>query len=161
MNRRDLGVLAWTTAAACAGLARAEALQEELRSGPPVGGSPLPFTSNLVTGPYRGKQHCYVCELRETDHPAVLVFARSLNEPTARLLRGLRDAIQERKKEKLFGWFVFLDEGKAEAELEARLEQFARENSALSLPISALGDPQGPPGYRIAGEAEVTLLYFR
>lgn len=32
----------------------------EIKSGPPVGQEALPFTSNFVTGPMRGKQFCYV-----------------------------------------------------------------------------------------------------
>lgn len=34
--------------------------QGALRSGPQIGARPLPFTSNMVTGPQRGKQFCYV-----------------------------------------------------------------------------------------------------
>ena len=132
-----------------------------LRSGPQPGERPLPFTSNLVTGPYRGKQHCYVCELK--DEPAVLVFARRTDEPTGRLLRGLRDAVRERRSEKLFAWMVFLGaaDTASETELERRAYEFAQANTATALPISALGEPLGPPGYRIAPEAAVTVLAFR
>jgi hypothetical protein len=65
--------------AACALLAAPVlAAPAPLRSGPQVGERPLPFTSNAVTGLYRGKQHCYVCELKDT--PAVLVFARRMDD---------------------------------------------------------------------------------
>ncbi len=158
MDRRDILGAGLIVAA---GAVLPAAGQDGLRSGPQAGQRPLPFTSNLVTGPYRGKQHCYVCELK--DEPAVLIFARRLDEPTARLLRNLRDAVQEHKSEKLFGWFVFLSaaDARSEAELEQQLEQFARDNGASRLPVSALGDPEGPPGYRIAREADVTVLLFR
>jgi hypothetical protein len=121
----------------------------------------LPFTSNLVTGPYRGQQHCYICELK--DEPAVLIFARRMDAPTARLLRAARAAVRAREKEKLFAWFVFLGEGGAatEAALEDATYQFARANEAAGLPVSVLGDPDGPPGYLIARDAVVTVLLFR
>jgi hypothetical protein len=136
-----------------------------LQSGPPPGERPLPFTSTAVTGPDRGRQHCYVCELK--DQPAVLVFARKMDSPTARLLRDLRDAVRAHAGAKLFGWVVFLGDpsgsGKAATEtaLEAAALRFARANDAASLPITVLGDAEGPPGYRIAPEAATTILFFR
>lgn len=172
-SRREVLVqgLGWVTVALGVGTASAA-----LTSGPQVGQRPLPFTSNLVTGPYRGKQHCYVCEMK--DELAVLVFARKLDDPTARLLTELRDALRENQKTragagakesqdakpaKLFGWLVFLaDESTAsETALERQAQQFAAANGASAVPISVLGDPAGPPGYQIAQDAAVTLIIFR
>jgi hypothetical protein len=135
--------------------------ESALRSGPQVGGRPLPFTSNLVTGPQRGRQYCYVCELK--DEPAVLVFARHPDEATARLLRELRDAVREHEKAKLFGWMVFLAQADtdSERELERQAYGFAKQNNATALPVSVLGDPQGPPGYLISPDAEVTVIVFQ
>jgi hypothetical protein len=130
------------------------------RSGPQVGARPLPFTSNMVTGPYRGRQYCYVCELK--DEPAVLVFARNPDESTGRLLRTVRDAVRAHEKSKLFGWMVFLAPDVAsEHALETQAYDFARKNGATGLPVSVLGDPHGPPGYLVAPEAEVTVIVFR
>jgi hypothetical protein len=81
----------------------------------------LPFTSNVVTGPYRGTQHCYICDLG--DRPAVLVFARGMDRPTSTLLREVRDAVRAHADQQLFGWFVFL--GSAGPEPESRLEDAA------------------------------------
>lgn len=132
-----------------------------LKSGPQPGERPLPFTSNMVTGPQRGKQYCYVCELK--DEPAVLVFARRRDPTTARLLQRVQQAVREHRQEKLFGWFCFLGQGGAasEQELETAAQEFARANAASSVVVSALGDPQGPPGYLIAPDAEVTVVLFR
>jgi len=142
-------------------LSSALAAAPALRSGPQVGDRPLPFTSNMVTGEHRGKQFCYVCELK--DEPSVLVFARHTDAPTARLLQDLRDLVQARKQEKLFGWMVFLGapDTASQTGLERRALEFARTHGATSVILSALGDPQGPPGYRIAPEAEVTVIGFR
>lgn len=149
-------VLLVGVAAAGSGVTAAEAL----RSGPQPGARPLPFTSNMVTGPYRGKQYCYVCELK--DEPAVLVFARNPDETTGRLLRTVRDAVRANEKFKLFGWMVFLaPDANAEHALETQAYEFARKNGATGLPVSVLGDPQGPPGYLVAPDAEVTVIVFR
>ena len=42
------------------GLSRAAEAAPSFQSGPQPGDRPLPFTSNMVTGPQRGKQHCYI-----------------------------------------------------------------------------------------------------
>ena len=144
------------------GLAASTALAAPpLRSGPQPGESPLPFTSNMVTGPHRGRQYCYVCELKE--EPAVLVFARSMDPPTARLLQQLREQVRAHRDRKLFGWFVFLgaEDTPSETALEHEAYAFAQRNGATSVPVSILGDPQGPPGYRVSPDAEVTVVLFQ
>lgn len=138
---------------------------EALRSGPQLGQRPLPFTSNAVTGPNRGKQHCYVCEMK--DETAVLAFCRSLDEPTRILLGALRDAAKTYPREKYFGWLVVLGKERgtvtaaAEAALEAEALALARRAGATSVPLSALGDIDGPPGYNVAPDAMTTVLIFR
>lgn len=132
-----------------------------VKSGPQPGERMLPFTSNMVSGPQRGKQYCYVCELK--DEPAVLVFARKMDEPTARLMRNLREQVRTHAREKLFVWFVFLGEKDTASQtaLERQAYDFTRRHGGASMPVSALGDPQGPPGYFIAPEAQTTVLMFR
>ena len=160
MRRMVVALLTVGCLAALAGTARGK--ESELKSGPQVGDPPLPFTSNLVSGQFRGQQHCYICDL--TDEPALLVFARKLDEPTAQLLRGLRDAVREHRKAKLFAWAVILGDGSggaSEYALEKQTYAFARVNEATALPVSVLGDPLGPPGYLISSDAEVTVVGFR
>lgn len=132
-----------------------------LRSGPQPGDRPLPFTSNVVTGKFRGQQHCFVCDLK--DEPAVLVFVREPNDGTARLLHNMEDQVREHRSEKLFGWVVFLGEQgtAAETSLESQAFRFARANGVSSVPVSVLGDPQGPPGYLVSRDAAATVLAFR
>jgi len=144
-----------------AGLGTAALAGGLLRSGPQPGERPLPFTSNMVSGPQRGKQFCYVCELK--DEPAVLVFARRTDDTTGRLMRSLRDAVREHREQKLFAWFVFLgpQDSAGQLALERQAYEFARGNGATALPVSALGEPLGPPGYVIAPDADVTVLLFR
>lgn len=151
----------WILGLAAVTLTGGLCVAQELKSGPQAGQRPLPFTSNMVSGPHRGKQYCYVCELK--DEPAVLVFARRMDEPTGRLMRSLADAVREHSQKKLFVWFVFLgqEDTASETALERQAYEFARKNGAASMPVSALGEPLGPPGYLIAPEAETTVVLFR
>ncbi len=155
MNRRSLLCLF----AVLPGIAIAA--PNELRSGPQLGERPLPFTSNAVTGPNRGKQYCYICELK--DEPAVLVFARDTNSASAALLRNLREAVQTYRSDKLFGWMVFLSASPTAAQtaMERQVYGFARENGATDMPMTVLGDPMGPPGYQVHPDAAATLIAFR
>lgn len=132
-----------------------------LRSGPQAGSQVLPFTSTMVTGANRGRQHCYVCEL--SDEPAVLVFARGTTDATRELMARLTAAVAREKEKRLFGWFVFLTEKDAGKELQREREifEFVKRSGCASLPVSVLGDPAGPPGFKIDPEAEVTILQFR
>lgn len=132
------------------------------KSGPQVGERPMPFTANMVTGPFRGQQHCYVCDLK--DETAVLVFARSMSPPTGRFLKRLQEAVNLPREKKLFAWCVFLGKDgpvSEETALETAAYQFARASGAAGLPVGALRDSQGPPSYLVAGEAEVTVVLFR
>jgi hypothetical protein len=132
-----------------------------LKSGPQVGEKPLPFTSNFVTGPQRGQQYCYVCQLK--DEPALLAFSRGTDGASERLLKQIRDAVRQYRDRKLFGWMVLLGPTgtAAETALERAAYSMAEHASSTEVPVAALGDPAGPPGYRIAPEAHVTLLIFR
>jgi hypothetical protein len=134
----------------------------QLKSGPDVGKYVLPFTSNIVTGPYRGKQHCFVCEAKVNQY-AVVGFARGTQGGTARLLQQFKQQYRQDTKRKLLSWFVFLGprDTVSQLSLERRVDSFARANALTQLNLSALGDPQGPPGYRIAPDAEFTVVVFR
>ena len=93
----------------------------------------------------------------------MLVFARSANGPTGVLLRSLRDAVRARGPDKLFGWLVLLGQAAhpGRESLEQESYRFAVENQATFIPVSAMGNPKGPPGYRLSPQAETTILLFR
>ena len=135
--------------------------KQAVRSGPQVGQPVLPFTSNQVTGPNRGKQYCYVCEMK--DETAVLVFVRKPDAATSRVLQALRDLTRRQPRDRFFGWMVFLgpETTAGETALEKEAYAFALSNTASSVAVSVLGDPAGSPGYDIAREAAATVIAFR
>lgn len=122
----------------------------------------LPFTSNVVTGPYRGQQHCFVCDM-EANQPAILVFSRTMDAPMIRLMDRLRAAAEKYHRAKLFPWVVFIgNRGTAsEIDLENKAEAFARMHAVNAITVTALGDPSGPPGYLISPDADVCVLTFK
>src|SRR5947209_12834162 len=75
-------------------------------SGLKVGQRPGPYSFLVATGSERGQSTCYICETG--DRPAVVVFARSLSDPLAKLVTKLDKAVGENKTAELRGWATFL-----------------------------------------------------
>lgn len=124
-------------------------------SGPQEGQRPGPYSFLVASGPQRGQQTCYVCET--ADKPAVIVFARTLNEPLKKLLSICDEAIAQRPKDSLNGWMTLLGEKSATLD---DLAKFAKNSGLKSLPVGVFDDPTGPPSYRLHQEADVTVLLF-
>ena len=83
-------------------------------SGVPVGRRPGPYSFLIATGPDRGKQECYVCA--QGDKPTVVVFGRSLDDATGKLLAALDAEAAARKEPGLKCWFTQLTDA---ADLDA------------------------------------------
>src|SRR5947207_15539139 len=75
-------------------------------SGLKVGQKPGPYSFLVATGSERGQSTCYVCETG--DRPAVIVFARNLSDPLAKLVAKIDKAVSENKAAELRGWVTFL-----------------------------------------------------
>src|SRR5207244_2594104 len=79
---------------------------EPLASGLKPGQRPGPYSSLVSVGQQRGQSHCFICETE--NRPAVIVFARGLNEPLAELVRGLDRAVADHRAAGLRAWVTFL-----------------------------------------------------
>ena len=123
-------------------------------SGVPVGGKPGPYSFLVATGPQRGQPTCYICE--QAEKPSVVVFARTLSEPLGKFLAKL-DAEAIARKEA--GFKVWMTQLTATADLDG-LAKWAQTNGIKSLPIGAFEDADGPPAYKLAADADVTVLLF-
>jgi len=122
------------------------------RSGLEIGQRPGPYSSLVVVGAERGTQHCFVCEAEK--RPLVIVFARTPSEPLGKLLHRMDGLLK--KSTELRGWTTFLaaDAGP----LEPNVIAWSRKHATGSVPITIFEDPVGPPAYRLAADAEVTVL---
>jgi len=125
-------------------------------SGTAVGGKPGPYTFHVATGPQRGQLTCYICETGE--RPAVIVFARSMSDPLAKLVKGLDKGIADHKAQELHAWVTFLSED--QLSLDPKLVAWGKKNAVRDVPLGVFEDVGGPPTYKIAKDADVTVLLF-
>lgn len=135
---------AWTPAA------------EPCQSGLQPGQRPGPYTFLVATGPQRGQLHCYICET--ADKPAVVIFARTLNEPLGKLTRGLDKAVQAYKTSDLRAWVTFLNDD--QTAFDPKVVQWGKEHAVRSVPLGVFEDAGGPPTYRLSRDADMTVLLF-
>jgi hypothetical protein len=137
-------------------LAAAAPASDPCTSGLQPGQRPGPYSALIATGPQRGQLTCYVCETG--DHPAAVVFARSLNEPLSKLVQGLDKAGGEHKSSGFRSWVTFLSDD--QTSLDPKLVGWAKRHAIHNVPLGVFEDLDGPPSYRLARDADVTVLLF-
>jgi hypothetical protein len=125
-------------------------------SGVPVGKRPGPYSFLVATGPQRGQPTCYVCEQHEGDKPAAVVFARTLSDPLGKLLTKLEAAGAAKKDA---GYKVWMTQLADTADLDA-LARWAQKQGLKTVPVGAFEDADGPPSYKLARDADVTVMLF-
>lgn len=125
-------------------------------SGLRSGQRPGPFSFLVATGPERGQSACYVCET--ADRPAVVVFARSLSDPLGTLVAKLDTAVGDNKKAELRGWVTFLSND--QPTLDPQVAEWGKKHAIRRMPLGVFESEGGPPSYRLAREADVTVLLF-
>jgi len=123
-------------------------------SGPKEGQRPGPYSFVMCTGEQRGKSHCYICET--ADRPAVIVFARSMSAPLAKLVAGLDKALAEHKKSELRAWLTLLHDD--QSAIDADVLKWAKKHGIKTVPVGVFEDADGPPSYKLARDADVTVL---
>jgi hypothetical protein len=137
-------------------LAMPLAAAEPCVSGVPVGKRPGPYSFLVATGPQAGQQTCYICEQHETGKPAALVFAKSLSDPLAKLMTKLDGARPEKNDP---GYKTWLTMTTATADLDG-LAKWAQQKGLKNVPVGAYEDVDGPPAYKLAKDADVTVMLF-
>jgi hypothetical protein len=130
------------------------AAADPCRSGLQPGQRPGPYSSIVCTGPERGRPYCFICDT--ADRPAVIVFAHRLSEPLGRLVQQLDKALTQQKAAELRGWVTFLNED--QAGFDPKVVAWAQKHALRNLPLAVFEDAAGPPSYRLAAEADVTVL---
>jgi hypothetical protein len=128
---------------------------DPLVSGPQIGQRPGPYSFLIATGPDRGKPTCYVCET--ADKPGVIIFARSLSAPLAKVVAACDDAVAGRPKDSLRAWLTVLGEKTVGLD---ELARWSKQAGVKGVPVGVFDDPVGPPSYKLAADADVTILLF-
>jgi hypothetical protein len=129
---------------------------EPFRSGLQPGQRPGPYSALIATGPERGQSCCYVCETG--DHPAVVIFARSLSNSLGQLAHGLDEVAADQQGARMRAWITFLNED--QSRFDPKVVRWGQEHAIKNLPLGVFEDASGPPSYRLAADADVTVLLF-
>jgi len=89
----------------------------------------------------------------------VNIFTRSLGDDLASLVKQVDEKVAQHKDEKMAAFVVLLtdDPDAAEAEVKA----FAEKHGIKNTPLTIFDGVAGPPNYKIAKEAEVTVNLWR
>jgi hypothetical protein len=128
---------------------------DPLKSGPPVGAElPGTFEPVNITGPNAGDKTCIFCEYEE--RPVVLVFARETSDALTRLLRRLDAATAKHQSARLASSMVWLT---TDAELPKRVRAIAEKERIQHTTLRTY-KPEGPKGYGVAQEADITVVLF-
>jgi len=118
---------------------------------------PGPYSAIVAVGKERGEApHCFICDAAE--RPAVIVFARHLDDPLAKLVSAIDKAVADNKKAELRGWVTFLNDD--QAAFDPLVVDWAKKHAIRNVPLAVFEDVTGPPTYKLGRDADVTVLLF-
>jgi hypothetical protein len=129
---------------------------ESLKSGPQVGDKarPKPFFPLNLNGPTPDKKECLVC--RNGDNPVAMIFARTPSDQLTSLITKL-DAETVKNAEKKMGSFaIFCNDAEG---LDGTLKSLAKKQDLKAF-VLAIDNPTGPEPYKIAKDADVTVVLY-
>jgi hypothetical protein len=136
-------------------LATATWADEPLKSGPQVGQDmPGPFHPLNVTGDKAGEKNCLYCANGAA--PVAVIFARELNPNVTKLIKKIDACTIKNKKASMGSFVVFLSNRES---LAKELKAMAAKES-IKTTILSIDNPAGPKDYKIAKDADVTVLLY-
>jgi hypothetical protein len=151
MSNRLVGFVALLVVAFVLNLASAA----EPKSGPQVGEAvPGPLHPLNLTGEHAGEKYCLYCQHGHS--PVVAIFARQVTPELTRLIKRIDEATAKNNERMMGSYAVFLTDSEA---LPAELKELAAKEKIENC-VLAIDDPEGPKTYRIAPEAEVTVILY-
>jgi hypothetical protein len=125
-----------------------------LKSGPQAGQRvPGPFHPENITGENAGKKHCLYCEFQ--DAPVAMIFARDLSPTLTKLIKSIDTATGKNKGMASCVVFLSNDVDKLTKSAKAMAEKEGIKNTILSIDA-----PVGPEDYKIARDADVTVVLY-
>jgi quercetin dioxygenase-like cupin family protein len=128
---------------------------DEIKSGPQPGQfvGP-PFNPLHATGPDEGKR----VDLVEKNgaNPVAIIFAREVNGPLVSLIKKIDEATGMNRDSHLASFVVFCSDDDG---MDNRLKDLAAKEKLKNTILTVL-EPSGPRGYRIAADADVTVVLY-
>jgi hypothetical protein len=148
--------MATAASLALALLAGSAVAGEALKSGPQPGDAvPNPFNPLNVTGKFAGKKQCLVWA--NGGNPVAMIFARDISDPLTSLVKKIDAATAKHSDCHMGSFVVFLND---EEGLEQKLKELAAKEK-LDQTALAIDNTTGPPRYKIAKDADVTVVLYR
>jgi len=126
----------------------------EPKSGPQVGDKVVPFHPLNCTGDHAGEKYCLICQ--NGPNPVAMIFARHVSPELTRLIKRLDQATDKNKERSMGSFVVFLNDSET---LEKELKELAPKERIQHC-ILTIDHPDGPGGYNIAQEADVTVVLY-
>jgi len=127
-----------------------------VQSGLQVGERAGSFNVKDITGPNKGKTLCYRCYYGS--RPCVAIFGREITDNLAALVKQVDEQVDKNQDKYMCAFFVLLAEDKDAA---GKLQELAKKQKIKNVPLTVFDDAGGPPEYKIAKDAEVTVLLLR
>jgi hypothetical protein len=90
-------------------------------------------------------------------NPVAMIFAREISDPLTSLVKKLDAAVTKNSKNRLGSFIVFCTDDEA---LKSKLEDLAK-NEKIDRCILTIDNPAGPRGYKIAKDADVTVVFYK
>jgi hypothetical protein len=129
---------------------------DALKSGPQVGDKvPGPFEPLNINGDAANTKNCLYCQYGQA--PVAMVFAREVTPEVKTLVAKLDACTEANKGCDMGGCVVFCSDAKG---LEKQLQDLAKDAKLKSC-ILAIENQTGPEEYKIAKDAEVTVLVYK
>jgi len=129
---------------------------ESVKSGPQVGQKvPGPFEPLNINGESANKKNCLYCQFGNA--PVVMVFARDVTPAVTTLIKKLDTCNEENKASEMGTCVIFCSDDKG---LETKLQNLVKETK-LKKTVLAIDNPAGPEEYKIAKDADVTVLVYK
>ena len=126
-----------------------------IKSGPQAGEQvPGPFHPLNINGETPNEKQCLYC--RFGMNPVALIFARNVSDELTSLIKKL-DACNAKNTSCNMGSFVvFLSDDES---LQSRLKELVK-NANLKHTVLSIDNPAGPQGYKVARDADVTVVLY-
>jgi hypothetical protein len=129
---------------------------DEVKSGLPVGEFVPAFNVRDITGPNAGKTLCYRCKYGA--QPVVTIFTREMNDTVADLVKQIDEKVGQNKNQKMAAFVVVLSDDPDAT--ESKLAKVAKDQKIANTPLTLVEGQTGPPEYKLAKDAEVTVMMW-
>lgn len=126
------------------------------QSGLQVGDRVPAYHVNDCTGPNAGKSLCYRCKYGK--RPVVNIFTREMTPEVTKLVAQIDATVAKNSDSDMKAFVVHLTDDTDAS--ETALKKVAKDNKIKNTPLTNFDGKAGPSSYKIAKDAEVTVMMW-